>query len=222
MQAINQEHGTAEPQHYAYDGADSVTEALCNLQALLMGQFVSEDEANSGATMGNVVAQLSHTTDTISGLGLTGLHNMFVALTERVLPFAKQDGIPSDLADALQEWVQLSFSYLTEPLVHEHRQALIDFLNRPLWREQLSEGQVAILNRLFEITSPGTATPMPPSEESAEADAAAALVSVDFATSTESAITVEESADAVIVDVSPEIDADGGVEIPAGVAELSR
>lgn len=133
----------------AHPPAESVAGSLCALQALLVELQLGSDNA---MTLNNVISQLSQLADSLMQVGLTGLQNVQVRLSERLVPLA--DGSHGSLAEPLEEWVQLNFNYLTEPRSLEHSQALVEFLNRDIWNEPLSDGQMGIINRLFELSLP--------------------------------------------------------------------
>jgi chemosensory pili system protein ChpA (sensor histidine kinase/response regulator) len=140
MQAANQARATAA----------SVSDALTDLQSLLVGLCASEPE-QACLNLAELAQQLSAIAHTAETGGARGLPNVTLRLVERLLPMQQQTVPALEIAGALEEWVQLAFAYLDDPVNPDTSQPLIEFLDAPLWSEKLSQGQIAILNRLFEI-----------------------------------------------------------------------
>jgi hypothetical protein len=157
MQAANQ----------ARDTAASVADALTDLQFLLVGLYAN-DPAQMTLNIGELAEQLSTIAHAAEQGGARALPNVTLRLVERLLPMQQQTIPVLEVAGALEEWVQLALGYLEAP-TSDTSQALIDFLNLPLWNEALSQGQIAILGRLFEIDS----RPAPPAAHPIEPMAAA-------------------------------------------------
>jgi chemosensory pili system protein ChpA (sensor histidine kinase/response regulator) len=159
MQAANQARATAA----------SVGDALTDLQFMLVGLCAS-DSAQASLDIVELAQQLSAIAHTAEAGGARALPNVTLRLVERLLPMQHQAVPALEIAGALEEWVQLAFAYLEDPANIENSSPLIEFLARELWNEQLSQGQIAILNRLFEIDARpapaparavATATPAP-------------------------------------------------------------
>ena len=146
MQAANQ----------AQETAASVSDALTELQGTLVGLCMA-DPAQLRLDLDALCAQLTLIASAAEQSGARGLPNVTLRLVERLLPLKRNAPPAMDVAGALEEWTQLAFAYLESPADREGWHALIEFLDQPLWNEQLSQGQIAILQRLFEIDS----TPAP-------------------------------------------------------------
>ncbi len=143
--------------HYATEaheaGLPTIADALSDLYAFLPRLSSDAHGSDIDAAVNELVERLSRFGAMAGTLGLMGLQNVQARLTERLLPFARAESLPADLVTSLEEWLQLNFNYLADPSVNAYWLPLIEFLNRPIWGDELSSGQAAIINRLFEVSA---------------------------------------------------------------------
>jgi hypothetical protein len=210
MQAANQAQQTAA----------SVTDSLTDLQTTLV-ELAMADSASVRLDIDGLTAQLSLIAQAAEQQGARALPNVTLRLVERLLSLKQHTPAALDVTAALEEWVQLSFAYLSEPSSAEYWQPLVEILNLELWKEKLSAGQSAILNRLFEIDARPAATVSTPAPANKPAQLLNDYKVAVLLEASDTLQALSESVDGVAASKNDDLEATVLAEIPHQLLQIA-